>query len=113
MNNSVNYEQSLVRYGSVPITSPAPPATSRSRGISPNPNANHTIKRKSVSPAPPPPDTRNDGRRLSGVPFGPDSYDELNPALAAAQGPDTNSQDYTNQNGKIVTSDGREVDPRA
>lgn len=111
MSNSVNYEQSLVRYGSVPITSPAPPATSRSRGISPNPNANHTIKRKSVSPAPPPPDTRNDGRRLSGVPFGPDSYDELNPALAAAQGPDTNSQDYTNQNGKIVTSDGREVDP--
>ena len=111
MNASANYEQSLVRYGSVPINPPAPQPTSRARGVSPNPNANHTIKRKSVSPAPPPPDTRNDGRRLSGVPFGPDSYDELNPALAAAKDPDTNPHDYTNPNGKIVTSDGREVDP--
>ena len=110
MSTSANYEQSLVRYGSVPITPPAPQATSRTRGISPSPNANHTIKRKSVSPAPPP-DSRNDGRRLSGVPFGPDSYDELNPALAAATGPDASSPDYTNSDGKIVTSDGREVDP--
>lgn len=106
--NSANYEQSLVTYSGP--TAPSGALVLRNRGVSPNPAANHTIKRKSVSPAPPP-DSRNDGRRLSGVPFGPDSYDELNPVVASVKEPDSNSQEYTNSDGKIVTADGREVDP--
>ncbi|KAJ0267673.1 hypothetical protein COL940_014137 [Colletotrichum noveboracense] len=79
--------------------SPIPPPQSR-RGMSPNPS--HTIKRKSVSPAPPP-----DHRRLSGVPFGPDSYDALNPTLSAT-GSDISRPDPDE---KIITHDGREIDP--
>ncbi|KAI0134681.1 hypothetical protein BJ170DRAFT_591644 [Xylariales sp. AK1849] len=71
----------------------------------PSPNPSHTIKRKSVSPAPP-----QEGRRLSGVPFGPDSYDELNPSVASAKD-ESRGPEYTNAYGKIVTADGREVDP--
>ncbi|ROT41403.1 hypothetical protein SODALDRAFT_118655 [Sodiomyces alkalinus F11] len=72
----------------------------------PMPNPQHTIKRKSVSPAPPPRDDPSEGRRLSGVPFGPDSYDALNPVLSS--GKDANEPD---SNGKIITHDGREIDP--
>lgn len=43
---------------------------------------------------------------MSGIPFGPDSYDALNPALAAAK-----DQDCNGVNGKIITHDGREIDP--
>ncbi|KAI8235623.1 Ingression protein fic1 [Colletotrichum sp. SAR 10_86] len=67
-----------------------------------SPNPSHTIKRKSVSPAPPP-----DHRRLSGVPFGPDSYDALNPTLSAT-GSDISRPDPDE---KIITHDGREIDP--
>ncbi|KAK7753957.1 hypothetical protein SLS62_004056 [Diatrype stigma] len=74
------------------------------------PDSRPQYERKSVSPAPPP-ESRSDTRRLSGVPFGPDSYDELNPVVAAAKDPDSNSNEYTNSDGKIVTADGREVDP--
>ncbi|RYP78363.1 hypothetical protein DL771_000548 [Monosporascus sp. 5C6A] len=123
-NHPVSYDQSLVSYSGGHSTPSAPAAASRSRGISPSPAANHTIRRKSVSPAPPnhtirrksvspappPPDSRSDGRRLSGVPFGPDSYDELNPVVSLKDS-GSNSQEYTNTNGKIVTPDGREVDP--
>lgn len=83
--------------------SPIPPMA---REVSPNPSTNHMIKRKSVSPAPPP----SDGRRLSGVPFGPDSYDALNPVVSSTKEA-SNSTEYTNADGKIVTPDGREVDP--
>ncbi|KAK8048717.1 Ingression fic1 [Apiospora phragmitis] len=83
--------------------SPNPSASYRAH--SPNPNPNHTIRRKSVSPAPP-----QEHRRLSGVPFGPDSYDELNPSMTSANDP-SKSSEYTNAYGKIVTPDGREVDP--
>ncbi|KZL74627.1 C2 domain-containing protein [Colletotrichum tofieldiae] len=80
-----------------------PPQHMRSRGISPNPQTQHTIKRKSVSPAPPP----SDHRRLSGVPFGPDSYDMLNPAVST-----TNSDiSRPDPDEKIITHDGREIDP--
>ncbi|KAI1662600.1 hypothetical protein F4813DRAFT_384186 [Daldinia decipiens] len=96
------YDRSLVHYAGGPTTPSGPTSGSRSRGVSPAPSANHTIKRKSVSPAPPP----SDGRRLSGVPFGPDSYDALNPTVAS-----TKDGEYTNADGKIVTPDGREVDP--
>ncbi|KAK1968178.1 hypothetical protein LY78DRAFT_448865 [Colletotrichum sublineola] len=85
-------------------TSPQPPPQHmRPRGISPNPHTQHTIKRKSVSPAPPP----SEHRRLSGIPFGPDSYDMLNPAVSA-----TNSDlSRPDPDEKIITHDGREIDP--
>ncbi|KAK3325902.1 hypothetical protein B0H66DRAFT_637264 [Apodospora peruviana] len=76
----------------------------------PSPNPQHTIRRKSVSPAPPPaPETR----RLSGVPFGPDSYDALNPSVVSSASKDaaTGRPDYNEASGKIITHDGREVDP--
>lgn len=78
------------------------------RDMSPghSPSGHNTIKRKSVSPAPPP-----ETRRLSGVPFGPDSYDALNPSIAGSKPKDPASQDYDELNGKIITYDGREVDP--
>lgn len=78
------------------------------RDISPghSPGGQSTIRRKSVSPAPP-----VESRRLSGVPFGPDSYDALNPALSGSKPKDLPSQDYDEINGKIITHDGREVDP--
>ncbi|OLN93034.1 Ingression protein fic1 [Colletotrichum chlorophyti] len=80
-----------------------PPQHIRTRGISPIPQSQHTIKRKSVSPAPPP----TEHRRLSGVPFGPDSYDALNPTLSA-----TNSDiSRPDPDEKIITHDGREIDP--
>ncbi|KAB5525587.1 hypothetical protein GE09DRAFT_475042 [Coniochaeta sp. 2T2.1] len=78
------------------------------RNSSPNPQ--HTIKRKSISPAPP--RSADESRRLSGVPFGPDSYNALNPALAGTTSKDTSASgpDY-NDNGMIISHDGREVDP--
>lgn len=78
----------------------------RSRGISrsPGPSPNHAIRRKSVSPVPPP----AEHRRHSGVPFGPDSYEAFNPAFVNndIKGPQDEVFD-----GKIITHDGREVDP--
>ncbi|KAF9880880.1 hypothetical protein CkaCkLH20_01922 [Colletotrichum karsti] len=79
--------------------SPVPPQQSR-RGISPSPH--HTIKRKSVSPVPPP----SEHRRLSGIPFGPDSYDALNPTASSIS--DVSRPDPDE---KIITHDGREIDP--
>ncbi|KAI0974114.1 hypothetical protein F4678DRAFT_399516 [Xylaria arbuscula] len=100
------YDRALVAYSSGPNTPSAAADTSDYRRISPSPSAHHVIKRKSVSPAPP----ASEPRRLSGVPFGPDSYDALNPSIAASR-EDLNSGNYTNADGKIVTPDGREVDP--
>ncbi|OIW23493.1 hypothetical protein CONLIGDRAFT_131929 [Coniochaeta ligniaria NRRL 30616] len=76
----------------------------------PSPNPQHTIKRKSISPAPP--RSADESRRLSGIPFGPDSYNALNPALAASTSQDmpASGPDY-NDNGMIISHDGREVDP--
>ncbi|KAI0833205.1 hypothetical protein F5Y06DRAFT_184194 [Hypoxylon sp. FL0890] len=105
-SSSRTYDRSPVAYSSGPTTPSGLPLASAPRGVSPNPGPNHTIKRKSVSPAPPP----SDSRRLSGVPFGPDSYDALNPAIASSKDAQKSSE-YTNENGKIVTPDGREVDP--
>ncbi|KAI1491800.1 hypothetical protein F5X96DRAFT_692947 [Biscogniauxia mediterranea] len=105
LSNSRSYDRAIA-YQSGPTTPSGPPQNSRPRGLSPSPGApTHTIKRKSVSPAPPPSDTR----RLSGVPFGPDSYDALNPSVSTKDV--SKSAEYTNADGKIVTSDGREVDP--
>lgn len=78
------------------------------REVSPNPmsSGQHTIRRKSISPAPP-----LDGHRLSGVPFGPDSYDALNPSLSPSAPPDGPGPDYDENNGKIIMYDGKQVDP--
>lgn len=93
MGYSGGSELSMVRHGNV----------------SPNTNmgTHHTIHRKSVSPAPPP----GEDRRASNVPFGPDSYNELNPALAPNGGTSAPGIDYIDPDAKIITHDGREVDP--
>ena len=78
------------------------------RDPSPNPHHQHTIRRKSVSPRPPMADNRS-----SSVPFGPDSYDSLNPNTSSSSLKDAASSrpDYHEASGKIITHDGREVDP--
>ncbi|KAK4040277.1 hypothetical protein C8A01DRAFT_35697 [Parachaetomium inaequale] len=83
--------------------SPNPP-----RDPSPNPHHQHTIRRKSVSPRPP-----VENRQLSSIPFGPDSYEALNPNTSSAALKDAASSrpDYSEATGKIITHDGREVDP--
>jgi hypothetical protein len=103
--HSRNYGGSPITYSGSSGTPSGPVAISNPRRPSPSPNPNHTIKRKSVSPAPP-----QEARRLSGVPFGPDSYDAFNPSVASAK-EETKRGEYTNAYGKIVTADGREVDP--
>ncbi|KAI1133341.1 hypothetical protein F5Y10DRAFT_86079 [Nemania abortiva] len=100
------YDRSPVAYSSGPNTPAASAENTDYRRVSPSPSANHTIKRKSVSPAPPP----SEPRRSSGVPFGPDSYDTFNPSVSISRN-DRKSADYTNADGKIITPDGREVDP--
>lgn len=72
------------------------------RSVSPNPptSSQHTIRRKSVSPAPPP----TEQRRLSGVPFSPDSFDAYNTG-----GRDVRSS--LDPDAKIITYDGKEIDP--
>jgi hypothetical protein len=85
-----------------------PPLVVKPRAISPNPNPNHTIRRKSVSPAPPP----SEARRLSGIPFGPDSYDALNPSLSSSTSKEQQVKpDYSDPNTKIIDHTGREIDP--
>ncbi|CAK7228785.1 hypothetical protein SCUCBS95973_006998 [Sporothrix curviconia] len=86
---------------------PSPAVYDRTQGASPKPR--HTIKRKSVSPAPASVSPQEGERRMSGIPFGPDSYDALNPALAAAKDPVR--PDYNEASGKIIAHDGREIDP--
>ncbi|KAI1344949.1 hypothetical protein F5Y15DRAFT_12718 [Xylariaceae sp. FL0016] len=100
-NHSVSYDRQAITY-SGPSTPSGPSQPTR---VSPSPSASHMIKRKSVSPAPPP----SEERRLSGVPFGPDSYDALNPSVSTKD--ESKSSEYTNAEGKIVTPDGREIDP--
>jgi hypothetical protein len=67
--------------------------------------------RKSVSPRPPP-SSGGDDRRLSGVPFDPDSFDVFNPNTAKPTS-DTerpgSSMDL-NEQGQIVTFSGRVID---
>ncbi|KAL1642005.1 hypothetical protein SLS61_009888 [Didymella pomorum] len=106
--------------------SPNPP---RSRGHSPMPSPRHSPNpiderasrmagrgmptRKSVSPRPPPPEEDFSQRRLSGVPFGPDDFNVLNPSLAkpASDEPERpGSRMEYNDKGQIVTFSGRVVD---
>lgn len=81
------------------------------RNISASPA--HAIPRKSVSPAPP----ADDGHHVSEMPFGPDSYDALNPSMVSSRSSNSAlsnhppTQERPEPQGKIVTYDGREVDP--
>lgn len=83
--------------------------SSTPQGVSPD---TRTTTRKSLSPSPGPPP---DARRLSGVPFGPDSYNALNPSLAGSKSATSLSARYDTKvvdpDAKIITHDGREIDP--
>lgn len=87
---------------------------------SPGSGPHHAIRRKSVSPAPPP----SESRRLSDIPFGPDSYDALNPSLVSSHAGSSrvgggggggsgggSGSNYIDPDAKIIMHDGREVDP--
>lgn len=100
-------QRAMIRNAS-PGQSPGRMARNASPGQSPGRN---TIRRKSVSPAP-----LVQERRLSAIPFGPDDYNALNPALATPKAPaveesSAGRMDYDEINGMIITHDGREVDP--
>lgn len=71
------------------------------RSVSPNPNPSpqHQIRRKSVSPAPP-------QERSSSIPYGPDSYNAFNANIPSSQ-----EELGTDPDAKIITHDGREIDP--
>jgi hypothetical protein len=81
----------------------------KARGVSPDPRV---PARKSVSPSPTPPE---ESRRLSGIPFGPDSYNALNPKISGSISTPSLSARYDIQtpdkDAKIITHDGREIDP--
>ncbi|KAK2615270.1 hypothetical protein N8I77_002036 [Diaporthe amygdali] len=95
-------------YERSPSAEPASQQVIDRRRLSPNPSPSgqHTIRRKSISPAPPP-----EGRRLSGIPFGPDDYDALNPVLASSAPKEPIRLEYDEVDGKIITHDGKEIDP--
>ncbi|KAF2729281.1 hypothetical protein EJ04DRAFT_75932 [Polyplosphaeria fusca] len=83
------------------------------------PPARSMPTRKSVSPRPPPSSADIGERRLSGVPFNPDSFDVYNPVASkspkpgANDGPgdDTNGGNVeVNDKGQVVTFSGRVID---
>jgi len=69
--------------------------------------------RKSVSPRPPPSSDGREERRLSGVPFNPDSFDVFNPTMAKGESSDPErpgSSMEVNEKGQVVTFSGRVID---
>ncbi|KAL5402031.1 hypothetical protein PMIN06_002431 [Paraphaeosphaeria minitans] len=68
--------------------------------------------RKSVSPRPPPSSDEKEERRLSAVPFDPDSFDVYNPnAKTSSSDPDRpGSSMEMNDQGQVVTFSGRVID---
>ena len=98
------------------------PPVLKPRAVSPD--ARITPTRKSVSPQPIP---AQEEQRLSGVPFGPDSYDVLNPTSVSAtvDGPTTRYENVDQakeaarlreveklrEQGPIIGNDGRVIDP--
>lgn len=105
--SSSSYDERQSRYSS--STVPA----QRSRGISPDPRR---PIRKSVSPSPGASiGAHDDQRRLSGIPFGPDSYNALNPKISGSTSTPSLSAKYDTEkkdlDEKIITHDGREIDP--
>lgn len=71
--------------------------------------------RKSVSPRPPPSGDTGE-RRLSGVPFNPDSFDVYNPTVSKSSGNGSSDPDRpgssmeVNEKGQVVTFNGRVID---
>ena len=93
------------------------PRLVKPRAVSPNPGP--AIPRKSVSPHP---YSSNDRTRMSGVPFGPDSYEMLNPGSSPVShghptpehNPEAARQTEVNKirdQGPIIGNDGRVIDP--
>ncbi|KAI9727788.1 MAG: hypothetical protein M1834_007935 [Cirrosporium novae-zelandiae] len=74
--------------------------------------------RKSISPAPRPAPQQGE-RRLSGIPFSPDSYDELNPNVGSGTMFQSQNRPYespagpepVHDDGPIIGNDGRVIDP--
>lgn len=85
----------------------------RHTDTSPTPNMPQRIPRKSVSPAPP----TLEHRSLSDIPFGPDSYDALNPSMVSSRSSHSaapsagSAPPPRDPNGKIIAHDGRKIDP--
>ncbi|PHH64129.1 hypothetical protein CDD81_5004 [Ophiocordyceps australis] len=73
----------------------------------PSPSPQHAIRRKSLSPSPSPPQNR----KSLDIPFGPDSYDALNPTLGSSRDPSPVNKERVLHDGKIITHDGKEIDP--
>ena len=101
---SSSYDDRQSRYSNTAST-----VVQKPRGLSPDPRV---PARKSVSPSPVP---EEEHRRLSGVPFGPDSYNALNPKMSGSNLTPALSAKYDTQepdtDRKIITQDGREIDP--
>ncbi|KAK4937558.1 hypothetical protein LTR10_021850 [Elasticomyces elasticus] len=96
------------------------PVIVRPRAISPTPS--HTIPRKSVTPTTPV--TPDSQRRLSEIPYSPDSYDMLNTGTspigelgsyvtpeAAKEAARQREVDKLREQGPIIGNDGRVIDP--
>lgn len=95
------------------------PIVVRPRAISPNPI--HTIPRKSITPTP---STPVDRSHVGRVPFGPDSYEVLNPGTSptieddpyatteqAKEAARQKEVDKLRDQGPIIGNDGRVIDP--
>jgi hypothetical protein len=95
------------------------PVIVRPRAISPNPS--HSIPRKSITPSPTTPEDR---KPMSSIPYGPDSYDVLNPGPSPTVEDDLNAStdsgreaarqrevDRMRDQGPIIGNDGRVIDP--
>lgn len=113
-----------------PIQDPAPiikpramsPAASPVNGHSPADNRTSRVAarsmptRKSVSPRPPPTSGDSGERRLSGVPFNPDSFDVYNPSVSKSNGNGSSDPERPgssmemNERGQVVTFNGRVID---
>ena len=93
------------------------PRLVRPRAVSPS--AAQTVPRKSVSPHP---NISNDPSRMGGIPFGPDSYDVLNPGSSptshghptpepSAEAARQREVNKMRDQGPIIGNDGRVIDP--
>ncbi|KAI0998544.1 hypothetical protein K3495_g9651 [Podosphaera aphanis] len=84
---------------------PAPPTGDKS------PDSRRSMTRKSVSSSPIRPDDKN---YLSSMPYGPESYNSLNPIVTASSSNPSLAAAYNifeEHSSKIITHDGREIDP--
>ena len=126
-------ERGSVRNGDLPYDLPSlldepgiyrsQPTLVQPRVVSSEPR--HIAARKSVSPRP---QSAEDERRLSGIPFGPDSYEVLNPVSSQASSTDIQGPRYETpeqakeaarlreveklrDQGPIIGNDGRVIDP--